>query len=151
MTNVFLVDTRLRQKATQRTVGCRRQSIETYTRPCKAQPPLQLPSLETQFIVVLKGIGEDTYECLKNNPNETDGSEFNQLQNRTRGCLKELMRARAEYVDTTEKGLLIAGMQNIPLVYGDTMLGSAKWEERRPEMERVWVVERSGDESMDIC
>lgn len=36
--------------------------LKTYTRQRSAQPPLEQPPLETQFIFVLKGIGAATYE-----------------------------------------------------------------------------------------
>ena len=104
------------------------------THPRSAQPPLKQPPLETQFIIVLKGIGAATYECLKNNHN----SASNQLQNRTRRYLKELTSARVDYVDKKGERKRVAGMQNLPLVYGDSMLGSENWARYRPALEDIW-------------
>ena len=42
--------------------------LKAYTHRRSAQLPLKLPPLETQFIVVLKGIGAETYKCLKEQP-----------------------------------------------------------------------------------
>lgn len=113
--------------------------LKTYTRP---RPPLEQPPLETQFIVILKGIGAATYECLKNNLQEPDNSASNQLQNRTRSYLKELTSARVDYVDKKGTRKRAAGMQNIPLVYGDSMLGSESWARHRPALRDGWRAEQ---------
>jgi len=49
--------------------------------------------------------------------------------------LKELASARVDYVDK-KQDTWTAGMQNIPLVYGDSMLGSEKWVKYRSDSER---------------
>ena len=116
--------------------------LRAYTHPRRAQPPLKRPSLKTQFIVVLKGIGADTYECLKSNPQEADNSTSNRLRERSRRYLKELMSARVDYVDKKEKWKRAAGMQNIPLVYGDSMLGSENWVRQRPALVEGWRAEQ---------
>ena len=108
--------------------------LRTYTRPRRAQPSLEHP-LETQFIVVLKGIGTNTYMCLKNNPQESDNSRSNWLRERSRRYLKELTNTRAEYVDKNAKWRRTAGMQNLPLVYGESMLGSINWTRCRSEIQ----------------
>ena len=38
-------------------------------------------------------------------------------------------------MDKNEKRKQAAGMQNIPLVYGDSMLGSANWVKCRPDLQ----------------
>ena len=118
--------------------------LRVYTHPRSAQPPLKRPPLNTQFIVVLKGIGTDTYECLKNNPKEADDSTSNQIRERSRRYLKELTNPRVDYVDKKEKWKRAAGMQNIPLVYGDSMLGSENWALHRPVLEDGWRAEQEG-------
>ena len=119
-----------RLKETWVTVGT---ILRMHRIPRTAHPSLALP-LDTQFIVVLKGIGADTYQCLKNDLEESDDSESNLLQSRTRRYLKELTSARVDYVDKKQEKC-IAGMQNIPLVYGDSMLGSKEWVKYRSELE----------------
>ena len=109
--------------------------VRTYTRPRRVQLPLNNPPLETQFIVVVKGIGTETYECLKNDPQEGDDSRSNCLRERSRRYLKELTRTRVDYVDKNPKWKRAAGMQNLPLVYGDSMLGSLNWTEYRSALE----------------
>jgi hypothetical protein len=104
--------------------------LATYNRPHVAQPHLTRPPLKSQFIVVLKGIGTDTYQCLKGN-----------LQERSRRYLKELTTAKVDYVDKRDKSQAVVGMQNIPLVYGESMLWSQKWVQRRPSLENGWNVE----------
>jgi hypothetical protein len=116
--------------------------LRAYTRPRTTQPPLKRPPLETQFIVVLKGIGTDTYECLKNNLQEPNNSTSNQLQDPVRRYLKELMSARVDYVDKRGRKWA-AGMQNIPLVYGDSMLGSDNWVRYRPALHASWLAEQA--------
>src|ERR1700737_2156994 len=111
--------------------------LKGYTHPRHAHPPL--PPRDTQFIVVLKGIGAETYECLKN-PNADNDSNANRLQAHTRRNLKELTNARVDYVDKAGGRHLVA-MQNIPLVYGDSMLGSEKWKECRPRLQEGWQAE----------
>ena len=128
--------------------------LRAYTHPRRAQPPLKPPPLQTQFIVVLKGIGADTYECLRNNISEPYNSRSNQLQNRVRRYLKELTSARVDYVDKNERRKKAAGMQNIPLVYGESMLGSEKWAECRQALRDGWLAEQrvyreAGGESME--
>jgi hypothetical protein len=39
--------------------------------------------------VVLKGIGTNTYKCLKNNPQEADDSRSNKLRKRSRRYLSQ--------------------------------------------------------------
>jgi hypothetical protein len=112
--------------------------LKGHAHPRGAHPPL--PPRDTQFIVVLKGIGAETYECLKNATADND-SNPNQLQARTRRYLKELTSARVNYVNK-EGGRKLVGMQNIPLVYGDSMLGSEKWKECRPRLQEGWQAEQ---------
>jgi len=116
--------------------------LRAYTHPRRGQPPLGQPPLQTQFIVVLKGIGTDTYECLKNNLQEPDDTTSNQLQNSVRRYLKELRSAKVDYVDKTGKRKQAAGMQNIPLVYGESMLGSENWVRYRPALQDGWRAEQ---------
>ena len=59
-----------RLKETWITVGT---VLRTYRKPRYAQPPLKQLPLDTQFIVILKGIGPNTYQCLKDNL-QADGS-----------------------------------------------------------------------------
>jgi len=98
--------------------------LRKYRHPRGGQPPLERPPLKSQFIVVLKGIGVDTYQCLKGDHRE-----------RSRSYLTELTSATVDYVDKKDKMQAIVGMQNIPLVYGESMLGSEKWVQRRPSLE----------------
>ena len=133
--------------------------LRTYTHPRRAQQSLNNAPLETQFIVVLKGIGTDTYECLKNNPQEGDDSPSNWLRERSRMYLKELTKTRVDYVDKNVKWKRTAGMQNLPLVYGDSVLGSANWTRYRSALQGAPVEsgqpatgvgqDMSFDESMD--
>jgi hypothetical protein len=116
------------------------KALKAYTRPRSVQPLLKQAPLDTQFIVILKGIGTDTYKCLEN-LNEPDDSPSNQIQDSVRRYLKELTSARVDYVDKKEKWKRAEGMQNIPLVYGDSMLGSANWEKYRPDLQRDWQTE----------
>src|ERR1700694_4137358 len=84
--------------------------LRTHWHPRLSHPPLKLGS---QFIVVLKGIGANTYQCLTD---DVDGDpESKELQRCTRMYLKELRSARVDYVDTKEPKCT-AGKQNIPLV-----------------------------------
>ena len=112
--------------------------LKGYTHPRDAHLPL--PPRDTQFIVILKGIGAETYECLKN-PKADNDLNPNQLQARTRRYLKELTSARVDYVDK-KQDKWTAAMQNVPLVYGDSMLGSEKWKECRPALQEGWHVEQ---------
>ena len=116
--------------------------LRTYRHPRSAQPPLKRPPLKTQFIVILKGIDANTYECLKNNLQEPVDSTSNSLRERSRRYLKELASAKLDYVDKKEKRKWVAGMQNIPLVYGDSMLGSENWVKYRPALEDGWRAEQ---------
>jgi hypothetical protein len=116
--------------------------LKAYTHPRGAQPLLEQPPLDTQFIVVLKGIGADTYECLKNSLQEPEDSASNQLRSSTRRYLKELTSARVDYVDKNGKRKRVAGMQNLPLVYGDFMLGSENWVRCRPALQDRWRAEQ---------
>jgi hypothetical protein len=109
-------------------------TLKTHREPHLAQQPLKRPPLDTQFIVILKGIGTNTYQCLKDNLQADDSKSPNQFQNRTRTYLKELTSARLDYVDK-KQDKWTAAMQNIPLVYGDSMLGSDKWKECRPALQ----------------
>jgi hypothetical protein len=103
--------------------------LKGYTPPRGAQPP---PSKrDTQFIIILKGNGPETYECLKNPKEDKDSID---LQDRTNRCLKELRSARVDYVDEVG-GLELIAMQNIPLVYGEDKLWSEKWREYSPRLE----------------
>jgi len=110
--------------------------LKTYAHPRRA--PLGRPPLETQFIVVLKGIGVDTYKCLQ----DRDSRTSNQVRNETRRYLRELTSGRVEYVDKNAKLKCRAAMQNIPLVYGDSMLGSEKWDTLRPLLQAGWEAEQ---------
>jgi hypothetical protein len=102
------------------------QILRTHRKLRKTHPPA--PPVRTQFFVILKGIGINTYQCLKDDLHDSE------LQRRTRTYLQELRSARVDYVDTTEMKCT-AAMQNIPLVYGDSMLGSEKWVKYRSEVE----------------
>src|SRR5947207_8622895 len=92
-----------------------------YTHRGGAQPPLKRPPLNTQFIVVLKEIGPNTYKCLSTLQEPAD-SRSNTLRERSKRHLKKLPSAKVNYVDKEGKRKRAAGMQNIPLVYGDSML-----------------------------
>jgi hypothetical protein len=111
--------------------------LRAYTHPRGAQPLLKRPPLNTQFIVVLKGIGAETYKCLNNVKGPAD-SNSNTLRERSRRYLRELTSARVDYVDKKENRKRAAGMQNIPLVYGDSMLGSENWLRHPPSLEKGW-------------
>ena len=100
--------------------------------------PLDRPPLDTQFIVVLKGIGVDTYKCLQ----DPDRTRSNQLRNTTRRYLRELTSGRVDYVAKNAKWKCAAAMQNIPLVYGDSMLGSEMWDTLRPLLQVGWQAEQ---------
>jgi hypothetical protein len=121
--------------------------LRAYTHPRSTQPPLKQPPLETQFIIILKGIGVDTYECLKNNLQEPYNSTSNNLRDSVRRYLKELMRTRVDYVDMDKRGTRkgVAAMQNIPLVYGDSMLGSDNWMRLRPVLQDGWRAEQEAN------
>ena len=116
--------------------------LRVYANPRSAQPPLKRPPLKTQFVVVLKAIGADTYKFLKRNPKEADDSTSNRIRERSTRYLKELMSSRVDYVDKKEKSKRAAGMQNIPLVYGDSMLGSENWVKYRPALRDGWRAEQ---------
>ena len=105
--------------------------LRTHKHPRLSHPPPQPIPLGTQFVVILKGIGTNTYQCLKD---EFDDPESMQLQNRTRRYLQELRSVKVDYVDTKELKCN-AGKQNIPLVYGDSELGSENWVKYRSEVE----------------
>jgi hypothetical protein len=108
--------------------------LNAYTLPGRAQPPLKRSPLDTQLIVILKEIGVDTYKCLENNAQEPEESMSNQLRNKTR-YLQELTSARVGYVDEQTNRKQVA-MQNIPLVYGNSMLDSENWIKCRPELRK---------------
>ena len=55
--------------------------------------------------------------------------------------LQELRSAEVDYVDK-KGGRKLVGMQNIPLVYGDSTLGSANWDNYRPELQDGWLAEQ---------
>jgi hypothetical protein len=55
--------------------------------------------------------------------------------------LQELRSAEVDYVDK-KGGRKLVGMQNIPLVYGDSTLGSANWDKYRPELQDGWLAEQ---------
>jgi hypothetical protein len=114
--------------------------LKGFTYPRGAQPPP--PERDTQFIVLMRGIGAETYECLKD-PKVDKHSNPNQLQPqaRTRMYLKELTSANVDYVDEVGGRKLVA-MQNIPLVYGDSMLWSEKWMECTPRLQEGWKAEQ---------
>jgi len=88
-------------------------------------------SPKSQFFVILKGIGSETYKCLEDIAGETDDKRAR--RDRTRSYLRELQRARVEYVEKVpdEPMSFVGGMQNLPLVYGEAMLGSQKWDTLR--------------------
>jgi hypothetical protein len=104
------------------------------------------PELGTQFIIVLNGIGTDTYQCLKDGLK--DSSESKELQSRSRTYLKELRSARVDHVDTKAPEYT-AAKQNIPLVYGDCELGSKKWVQYRSKVENRGGAEQEADIVMD--
>jgi hypothetical protein len=83
----------------------------------------------------------ETYQCLKNNPKEDNNSNSNRLQDGTRRYLVELKSPKVDYVDQ-EGGRKLVGMQNIPLVYGHSMLGSTNWDRCRPELLDGWYAEQ---------
>jgi hypothetical protein len=106
--------------------------LRTHTHPRLSHPPPEPIPLGTQFFVVLKGIGANTYQCLKD---DLDDSESKELQSCTRMYLKELRSTKVDYVDTKEPKCT-AGKQNIPLnVYGDSELGSENWMKYRSKVE----------------
>jgi hypothetical protein len=108
--------------------------LRTYRKPHLAQPPLKRLTLDTQFIVILKGIGLNTYQCLKDDLQAHGSTSPNRLQRLTRTYLQELRSARVDYVDKSEEKLITA-MQSMPLVYGESMLGSEEWMKCRSEEE----------------
>lgn len=108
-------------------------------------PRLSHPELGTQFIIVLKGIGANTYQCLKDDLNASESKEG---QSCTRTYLKELRSARVDYVDTKEPKCT-AGMQNIPLVYGECELGSKNWVKYRSKLEDRTRAESAAEQEAD--
>jgi hypothetical protein len=123
--------------------------LRTYGKLRLAQPPLKRLPLDTQFIVILKGIGLNTYQCLKDKLQAHGSTSPNWLQRRTRTYLQELRNARVDYVDKNEEKRIIA-MQSMPLVYGESMLGSEEWMKYRSEEEdRRREDHGEADESMD--
>jgi hypothetical protein len=133
-----------RLKETWVTVG---SILRTYRMPRIAQPPLTPQPLGTQFIVILKGIGVNTYQCLKNNLQEKDNSVS--TQSLTRTYLSVLRSAKVDYVDTKDSRKCTVGKQNIPLVYGDYMLGSEKWVIYRENRDRRRTGQEAHDEAGD--
>ena len=85
-------------------------------------------SPKSQFFAILKGIGSETYKCLEDIAGERDDKRVR--LDRTRAYLRELQRARVEYVEKVPDDPMsfVGGMQNLPLVYGEAMLGSQKWD-----------------------
>jgi hypothetical protein len=92
---------------------------------CAPCPP------KSQFFAILKGVGSETYKCLQDIAGERHDRKARRA--RTRDYLKELQQARVEYVkkDPGNPMAFIGGMQNLPLVYGEGMLGSQKWDTLR--------------------
>jgi hypothetical protein len=117
-------------------------TLRAYTHPRNGQPPLKRPLLKTQFTVVLKEIGADTCECLKYNLQDAEDSTSNRLQERSRMYLKELISASVDYADEKEKEKWAVVMQNIPLVYSDSMLGSENWVRYRSALADRWRAEQ---------
>jgi hypothetical protein len=66
--------------------------------------------------------------------------------------LKELTSVKVDYVDQKDDNRIVA-MQNIPVVYGESMLGSEEWMKYRSERENRRRAEPEAhggaDESMD--
>jgi hypothetical protein len=127
-------------------------ALRTYSKPRFAQPPLERPPLDTQFIAILQGVGPKTYQCLKDNLHADDLKSGNQFQGHTRMYLKELTSVKVDYVDQKDDNRIVA-MQNIPVVYGESMLGSEEWMKYRSERENRRRAEPEAhggaDESMD--
>jgi hypothetical protein len=83
--------------------------------------------LRSQFFVILKGIGSETYKCL----GAITGEDPKRVT-MVRQYLKELRRATIDYVEKDDDPLSYVGaMQNLPLVYGEEMLGSERWDSAR--------------------
>jgi hypothetical protein len=117
--------------------------LRTHRHPRPSYPP---PEPGTQFIIILKGIGTNTYQYLKDNID--DSKSKLERQSRTRTYLKELGSARVDYVDTNEPKCT-AAKQNIPLVYGESELGSKNWVKYRAKLEDRTRAEKEADAFMD--
>src|ERR1700737_2781618 len=68
--------------------------LRMHTQSRLSHPPPERRPLDTQIFVVLKGIGVNTYQCLKD---DLDDSESKELQSRTRMYLKKLRSAEVDY------------------------------------------------------
>ena len=83
---------------------------------------------KSQFFVILKGIGPETYKCLQDVHGEPDYQRDRRA--RTRTYLKQLRSTSVDYVEDIpgQHMLFIGGTQNLPLVYGETRQGSHRWD-----------------------
>ena len=95
--------------------------------------------METQLVVVLKGIGPETYRCLRDpEPQETE--RIRRMQ-QTRQYLQQLTMTRVNYVQENNEEEK-PGKQNIPMVYGPEWLGSDQWESQRDSLAQRWLAQR---------
>lgn len=96
--------------------------------------------VETQLVVVLKGIGAETYRCLRD-PEPPQESKKIQMMQLTRRYLQQLTTTRVNYVqenDEDEK----PRKQNIPIVYGPEWLGSERWKFQIGCLQQRWHAQR---------
>ena len=68
-------------------------------------------------------------------------TKSNNLRERIRSYLKELTSSKVDYVDQRDRSAAVVAMQNLPLVYGESMLSSHKWITCRPSLESGWHAE----------
>jgi hypothetical protein len=99
-------------------------------------------NLEKQFIVVLKGIGTDTYQCLKD-PESPQMPEKIIMMQQTRQYLQQLATTRVNYVQESNEDEK-PGKQNIPMVYGPQWLGSDQWQSQRHTLQQRWKTQHEG-------
>ena len=126
------------------------ETLTAYRRPHQAQPHLETrPPLRTQFIVVMKGIGTNTFQCLKDKPTSSGivHTGLNNPQERSRRYLRQLMSSKVDYMDKEHSQARVA-MQNIPLVYGESMLGSEMWADCREYLENAWYAKHGSHDNV---
>ena len=92
--------------------------------PRRAQPSHKQP-LETELTIILKGSGAIHTNVSRITLQFWARSNASEMYRR---YLNELICAKVEYVDEKTKRKVIAGKQNIPLIYGESMLGSDNWD-----------------------
>ena len=102
---------------------------------------------ETQLVVVLKGIGTETYQCLRD-PEPCQDPEEIQIMQQTRQYLQQLSTTRVNYVEENNEHER-PGKQNIPMVYGPEWLGSEQWQSQRNLLQQRWYAEREAELSSE--